>query len=102
VKEDPCSGTCGAHWQGFKIDAKGERERIRLAGDKLWGDTQQLEGRGASTGPPPVAQRRARDTAAQSKPCGDELGAPQVLGANEEASVKHPKGNKGCSSMKPK
>jgi len=50
-------------------------------------------------GPQPVAQRHAGDTAAQSKSCGDELGAPQVVGANREASVKHPKGNKGCSSV---
>jgi len=42
-----------------------------------------------STGPQPVAQRSARDTTAQSKSCRDELGAPEVVGANKEASVKH-------------
>jgi len=26
--------------------------------------------------------------------------APEVVGANKEASVKHPKGNKGCSYVK--
>jgi len=30
----------------------------------------------------------------------DELGAPEVVGANKEASVKQPRGNKRCSSMK--
>jgi len=30
----------------------------------------------------------------------DELRAPEVVGANKETSVKHPKGNKGCSSVK--
>jgi len=59
-----------------------------------------LEGQGTSTGPQPVAQRHARDTAAQLKSHGDELGAPEIVGANKEASVKHPKRNKGCSSMK--
>jgi len=51
-------------------------------------------------GPQPVAQRHVGDTAAQSESCGDELGAPGVVGANKEASVKYPKGNKGCSSTK--
>jgi len=59
-----------------------------------------LEGQGASTGPQPVAQRCAGDTADKSKSCGDELGTPELVGANKEASVKHPKGNKGCSSVK--
>ena len=36
----------------------------------------------------------------QSKSCRDELGAPEVVGADKEACVKHPKGNKGCSSVK--
>jgi len=35
----------------------GEGEHRRLAGDKLWGDTQRLEGWGASRGPQTVAQR---------------------------------------------
>jgi len=39
-------------------------------------------------------------TLQQSKSCRDELGAPEVVGANKEDSVKHPKGNKGCSSVK--
>jgi len=34
------------------------------------------------------------------KSCRGELGAPEAAGANKAASVKHPKGNKGCSSMK--
>jgi len=58
-----------------------------------------LEGQGASTGPQPVAQRLAGDTAAQSKSCGDQLGAPEAVGANKEASVKHPMGNKVHSSV---
>jgi len=49
--------------------------------------------------PQPVAQRHAGDTAAQSKSCTDELGAPEVVEANKEASVKHLKGNKGGSSL---
>jgi len=53
---------------------KGEGEHIRLACDKLWDDTQQLEGRGATMGPQLVAQRHAGDTAAQLKSCGDERG----------------------------
>jgi len=53
-------------------------------------------------GPQPVSQSRAGDTAAQSKSCRDELGAPEVVGANKQASVKYPKGKKGCSSMKVK
>jgi len=81
---------------------QGEGEHIGPAGDKLWCDTQRLEGRDASTGPQPVAQRSAGDTAAQSKSCRDELGAPEVVGANKKASLKHPKGNKGCSSVKVK
>jgi len=89
-----------AHWQSFKLDVKGEGEHIGPAGDKMWGDTQWLEGWGASTGPQPVAQRSAGDTGAQSKSCRDELGAPEVGGTNKEVSVKHPKGNKGCSSVK--
>jgi len=32
--------------------------------------------------------------------CGGGLGAPEVVGANREASVKRCKVNKGCSSMK--
>ena len=79
---------------------KEEGEHIRLAYDKLWDGTQQLEGWGASTGPQPVAQRHAGDTAAQLKSCGDDLGAPELVGANKETSVKHLKGNKGCSSKK--
>jgi len=59
-----------------------------------------LEGRSASTSPQPDAQRHAEDTAAQSKSCRDELGAAEVVGANKEDSVKHPKGNKGCSSVR--
>jgi len=55
-----------------------QREHIVLAGDRLSGDTQWLEGWGASTGPQPVAQRYAMDTAAQSKSCGGKLGAPDV------------------------
>jgi len=51
-------------------------------------------------GPEPVAQRHAGDTAAQSKSCRDDLGSPEAVGANKEASVKHPKGNKGCCSIK--
>ena len=78
---------------------KWEGEHIRLASDKLWSDAQRLEGWDASTGPQPPAQRHAGDTAAQSKSCRGELGAPEVVGANKEASVKHPKGNKGCSSV---
>ena len=70
-----------------------------LASDKQWDDTQWLEGQGDSTDPQPVAQRHAVDTAAQSKSCGDELEAPEVVGANKEAFVKHPKGNKQCSSV---
>jgi len=50
-----------------------------LASDKPWGDTQLLEGRGASMGPQPVAQRHAGDTVAQSTCCRDELGAPEVV-----------------------
>jgi len=34
-------------------------------------------------GPQPVTQRRTGDTAAQSKACGDELGAPEVARANK-------------------
>jgi len=79
---------------------EGEGEHIGPAGDKLCSDTQWLEGRSASTCPQPVAQRSAGDTAAQSKSCRDELGAPEVVGANKEAFVKHPKRNKGCSSVK--
>jgi len=71
---------------------KGEGEHIRLPGDKLWGDTQWLEERGASMGPQPVAQKHAGDTAAQLKSCRNELGAPEAVGANKETSVKHPKG----------
>jgi len=70
------------------------------AGDKLWGDTQCLEGQGPNMGPQPVAQRSAGATAAQSKSRSNELGAAEVVGANKETSVKHPKGNKGCSSVK--
>jgi len=62
---------------------KGEGEHIRLVGDKLWGDTQRLEGRGASMGAQPVAQRRAGDTTAQTKSCGDKPGAPEVVAANK-------------------
>jgi len=51
-------------------------------------------------GPQPVAQRCAGDTLAQSKSCRDELAAPEVVTANKEASIKHPKGKKGCSSLK--
>jgi len=36
-----------------------------------------------------VAQRHAGDTEAQSKSCGDETGAPEVVGANKETSMKH-------------
>jgi len=79
---------------------KRQGEHIRLASDKLWCDTQWLEGRGVSTGPQPVAQRHAGDTAAHSKSCGHELGAPEVVEGNKEDSVKHPKGNKGCSGVK--
>ena len=50
--------------------------------------------------PQPVARRHDGDVAAQSKSCGDELGAPEVVGANKETFVKHPKGNKGCSTKK--
>jgi len=39
-KESLCSGACGAHWQGFKLDVKGEGEHTKLACDKLWDDTQ--------------------------------------------------------------
>jgi len=46
-------------------------------------------------GPQSVAQRCAGVTAAQSKSCGDELGAPEVVGANKDDFTKHPKGNKG-------
>jgi len=35
----------------FKLDVKGEGEHIRLVCDKLWEDTQCLEGLGASMGP---------------------------------------------------
>jgi len=79
---------------------KGEEQNTGLADDKIWGDTQWLEGWGASTSPQPVSQRCTGDTAAQSKPCRDELGTLEVVGVNKEASVKHLKGNKGCSSMK--
>jgi len=71
-----------------------------LAGNKLWGDTQWLEGRGASIDPQSVAQRHDEDTAAPLKSRVHELGASEVVGANKEASVKHPKRKKGCSSMK--
>jgi len=53
-----------------------------------------------SLGTQPVAQRCAGDTAAQSKSCRDELGSPEVVEANKETSVKHPKGNKQCSTKK--
>jgi len=43
---------------------------------------------------------RAGDTAAQSKSCRDKLGAPEVVGANNETSMKHLKRNKGCSTKK--
>jgi len=45
---------------------KGEGKHLRLAGDKLLGVTQWLEGWGASMGTQPVAQRSAEDTAEQS------------------------------------
>jgi len=51
-------------------------------------------------GPQRVAQSCAEDTAAQSKFCGDEVWAPEVVGANKETSVKNLKGNKGCSTKK--
>jgi len=79
---------------------KGEREHIGLADDKTWVDTQWFKGWGGSMGPQSVYLRRAGDTVAQSKSCRHKLGAPQVVGPNKEASVKHLKGNKGCSSMK--
>jgi len=81
---------------------KGEGEHIRLANDNLWNDTQWLQGRGASTGPQPVAQGCAENAAAQSKSCADELQAPEVTVPNTDTSMKrqHPKGNNGCSSMK--
>jgi len=70
---------------------KGKGEHIRLADGKLWCDTCWLEGQGASTGPQPVAQRCSGDTAAQSKSCRDELGAPEAVEANTEASVNTPR-----------
>jgi len=47
-------------------------------------------------------QRHAGDNAAQSKSCRDELGPPEVVGADRETSMKHLKGNKGCSTEKVK
>ena len=47
-----------------------------------------------------LPQRCAGNIAAQSKYCGDELEAPEVVGAKKGTSVKHPKGKKRCSSMK--
>jgi len=32
--------------------------------------------------------------------CGDELAAPEEVGANKETSVKHLKENKGCCTEK--
>ena len=79
---------------------KGEGEHVRLDGDKLWDDTKWLEAQGASTGPQPFVKRHAEDTAAQSKSCRHQLGAPAVVGANKEVSVKHPEGKKGRYPVK--
>jgi len=76
---------------------KGEGNNIRLACDKLWEDTPRLEGWDASKGPQPVPLRFAGYTAAHLKSCGDEPGAPEVIGANTETPVKYLKGIKGCS-----
>ena len=45
---------------------KGEGEHIRLAGDKVWGDTHWLVERVASIGTQPGAQRLSGGIAAQS------------------------------------
>jgi len=74
-------------------------EHIRLACDKLWDDTQLLEGQGGSMNPQPVVQRHAGDTAAQSK-SWDELRPPEVVGPNKKTSAKHPRGKKECSTKK--
>jgi len=89
-----CSWLCSLRLQPCVPIFSYQRRMIRP-----WGDTQRLEGRGAPMGPQPVAQSRAGDTAAQPKSCRDELGAPEVAGANKEASVKRPRGSQGCSSM---
>ena len=94
-KEGLCSGACRAHWKGFKLDMKGEGEHIRLPGDKLWGDTQWLEGRGASMGPQPVAQKHAGDTAAQLKSCRNELGAPRGSRSQQGSFHERPQGKQG-------
>ncbi|KAM6103455.1 uncharacterized protein LJ206_014212 [Theristicus caerulescens] len=105
-EEGLCSGACGAHRQGFKLDLKGEGVNIRFACDKGWDGTPWLEGQGtsrgwdASEGPQPVHLRRAGDTAAQSKSYGNEQGGLEVIGANREISEKFLKGTKGCSSKK--
>jgi len=78
---------------------KGEGEHIRFASDKLWGDHKsgwrdRVLVRALSLLPRGVLWTL------QSKSCRDELGAPEVVEANKEVSVKHPRGNKGCSSVK--
>jgi len=37
VKEGFCSGACGVHWQGFKLDVKGEEQHIGLDSDGKYG-----------------------------------------------------------------
>jgi len=61
---------------------KGEEDNIRLARDKLWDDTQWLEGQGTGEGPQSVALRHAGYTAAHLKSYGDEPAAPEVIGSN--------------------
>ena len=86
--------------KNFKLDLKQEGKNIRLARDKLWHDTSRLEGRSATEGLQPVALRCAGYTAAQLKCWGDELGAPELIGAKMETPWKYLKGTKGHSSEK--
>ncbi|KAK4831654.1 hypothetical protein QYF61_018621 [Mycteria americana] len=99
-KENLCSGTCGAHRQSFKLDAKGEGDNIRLAREKLRDNVPQLEGAGASEGTRPVSLRCAGYAGAQPKSNRVELGDTEAMGAKREMPVKLLKAHKGCSSMK--
>lgn len=56
-----------AHWQGFKLDQKGEKGNSEPAHDKAWDSTASLEGQGASEGSQPAALRCADSTSAYLK-----------------------------------
>jgi len=72
-EKGPWGKASGAHWEGSKLNLKGDRENSKPSYDELWDGIARLEGQSASKDlEGPTALRGASNTAVHMKSYDDE------------------------------